>query len=100
MRKLLTKLFGDPNEAPLKPFQQVVARVNALEPQMEALSDLELRELANGFRDRIEDGETLDDLLPESFAATREAGRRSLEQRLRRDVRVHESVGGRHARRA
>ncbi len=81
MRKLLTKLFGDPNEAPLKPFQQVVAGVNALEPQMEALSDLELREMTNGFRDRLEDGETLDDLLPESFAATREAGRRALGQR-------------------
>ena len=81
MRKLLTKLFGDPNEAPLKPFQQVVAQVNALEPQMEALSDLELRELANGFRDRLEDGESLDALLPESFAATREAGRRALGQR-------------------
>ena len=49
MRKILTKLFGDPNEAPLKPYQKVVAQVNALEPQMEALSDLELRELANEF---------------------------------------------------
>ena len=48
---------------------------------MEALSDLELRELANGLRDRLEEGETLDDLLPESFAATREAGRRTLGQR-------------------
>jgi preprotein translocase subunit SecA len=81
MRKLLTKLFGDPNEAPLKPYQKVVAQVNVLEPQMEALSDLELRELANGLRDRLEDGEALDDLLPESFAATREAARRTLGQR-------------------
>jgi preprotein translocase subunit SecA len=81
MRKILTKLFGDPNEAPLKPYQKVVPQVNALEPQMEALSDLELRELANGLRDRLEEGETLDDLLPESFAATREAGRRTLSQR-------------------
>jgi len=81
MRKILTKLFGDPNEAPLKPYQKVVAQVNALEPQMEALSDLELRELSNGLRDRLEEGETLDDLLPESFAATREAGRRTLGQR-------------------
>ena len=81
MRKLLTKFFGDPNEAPLKPFQKVVAQVNALEPEMEALSDLELRELTNGLRDRLEEGETLDDLLPESFAATREAARRSLGQR-------------------
>src|ERR671913_1138356 len=81
MRKILTKLFGAPNEAPLKPFQKVVAQVNALEPQMEALSDLELRELTNGLRDRLEEGEILDDLLPESFAATREAARRSLGQR-------------------
>ena len=48
---------------------------------MAALSDLELRELSNGFRDRLEDGETLDDLLPESFAATREAALRALGQR-------------------
>lgn len=81
MRTLLTKIFGDPNEASLKPFQKVPAQVNALEPQMTALSDLELRELSNGFRDRLEDGEALDDLLPESFAATREAGRRALGQR-------------------
>src|SRR5687768_13786855 len=81
MRKILTKLFGDPNEAPLKPYQKVVPQVNALEPEMEALSDLELRERANGFRDRLEDGETLDDLLPESFAATREAARRAIGQR-------------------
>src|SRR5215211_4237355 len=81
MRKILTKLFGDPNEAPLKPYLKVVAQVNALEPRMEALSDLELRELTNGLRDRLEEGETLDDLLPESFAATREAGRRTLSQR-------------------
>ncbi|MBA2596250.1 MAG: preprotein translocase subunit SecA [Chloroflexia bacterium] len=81
MRNLLTKFFGDPNEAPLKPFLKVVDQVNALEPQMATLADLELRELANGFRDRLEDGEPLDALLPESFAATREAGRRTLGQR-------------------
>ena len=81
MRNLLVKIFGDPNEASLKPYQSIVPAVNALEPRMEALSDLELRELANGFRDRIEDGENLDDLLPESFAATREAARRALGQR-------------------
>ena len=81
MRNLLTKLFGDPNEVSLKPYQKIVPAVNALEPQIEALTDLELRELANGFRDRIEDGESLDDLLPESFAATREAARRALGQR-------------------
>src|SRR4051812_2146151 len=81
MRNLLTKIFGDPNEAPLKPYLKVPPAVNALESQMAALSDLELRELSNGFRDRLEDGETLDELLPESFAATREAARRALGQR-------------------
>jgi preprotein translocase subunit SecA len=81
MRNLLVKIFGDPNEASLKPFHHVVPEINAVEPRMEALSDLELRELANGFRDRLEDGETLDNLLPESFAATREAARRALGQR-------------------
>src|SRR3954471_10249567 len=81
MRNFLTKIFGDPNEAPLKPYLKVPPAVNALESQMAALSDLELRERANGFRDRLEEGETLDDLLPESFEATREAGRGTLGQR-------------------
>ena len=81
MRKLLTKIFGDPNEASLKPFMSVPERVAAHEPHMSSLTDLELRELTNTLRDRLEDGETLDDLLPESFAATREAGLRTLNQR-------------------
>ncbi|MDQ2655423.1 MAG: preprotein translocase subunit SecA, partial [Chloroflexota bacterium] len=76
-----TKIFGDPNEASLKPFQNVPERVAAHEPQMSSLTDLQLRELTNELRDRLEDGETLDDLLPESFAATREAGLRTLDQR-------------------
>jgi preprotein translocase subunit SecA len=81
MRKLLTKLFGDPNEASLKPFLNVPEQVAAHEPYMSSLTDLQLRELTNTLRDRFEDGETLDDLLPESFAATREAGLRALNQR-------------------
>ena len=81
MRKLLTKIFGDPNEASLKPFMSVPERVAVHEPHMSSLTDLQLRELTNTLRDRLEDGETLDDLLPESFAATREAGLRTLNQR-------------------
>ncbi len=81
MRKILTKIFGDPNEASLKPYQRVPEQVAVHEPHMSSLTDLELRELTNAFRDRLEDGETLDDLLPESFAATREAGLRTLNQR-------------------
>ncbi|MFN8675514.1 MAG: preprotein translocase subunit SecA [Thermomicrobiales bacterium] len=81
MRKILTKIFGDPNEASLKPFLNVPEQVAAHEPYMSSLTDLQLRELTNELRDRLEDGETLDDLLPESFAATREAGLRTLNQR-------------------
>ena len=74
MRNLLTKIFGDPNEAPLKPFQKVVPEVNALEPRMMELSDLELKELANRFRDRLEDGE-IDRRLPAGIVR-RDARRR------------------------
>ncbi|MEZ4565285.1 MAG: preprotein translocase subunit SecA [Thermomicrobiales bacterium] len=81
MRKFLTKIFGDPNEASLKPFLKIPEQVAAHEPHMSSLTDLQLRELTNELRDRLEDGETLDDLLPESFAATREAGLRTLNQR-------------------
>ncbi|MDQ3467622.1 MAG: preprotein translocase subunit SecA [Chloroflexota bacterium] len=81
MRGLLTKVFGDPNEASIKPYQTVVPDVNELEPEMEALSDEELAGLAEEFRGRLADGETLDDLMPESFAATREAARRTIGQR-------------------
>ncbi len=78
---LLTKVFGDPNEASIKPFQSVVERVNALEPGMQAFSDEQLRDSARQFRERWHNGESLDMMLPESFAATREVARRVLGQR-------------------
>ncbi|MBA3415561.1 MAG: preprotein translocase subunit SecA, partial [Chloroflexia bacterium] len=81
MRKLLYKLFGDPNEASIKPYQGVVPKVNDLEPAMQARSDEELAALAVSFRARIEAGEPLNDLMPDSFAATREVARRRLGQR-------------------
>ncbi len=81
MRGLLTKVFGDPNEASIKPFQHVPEDVNELESEMQALSDEELAELGAEFRGRLERGETLDELMPESFAATREVARRKLGQR-------------------
>ena len=81
MRGLLTRVFGDPNEAPVKPFQPIVADVNALEPEMAALDDAGLAALGAEFRGRLAAGETLDDLLPESFAATREVARRTIGQR-------------------
>ena len=81
MRGLLIKIFGDPNESSIKPFERIVPAVNALEPPMQQCSDDELRALRTAFHTRWENGETLDDLLPESFAATREVAKRTIGQR-------------------
>ena len=62
-------------------YEQRVARINAFEPEMELLEDDELREHANALRERARNGEPLDDLLYESFALTREAGRRTIAMR-------------------
>jgi preprotein translocase subunit SecA len=64
-----------------KAFEKNVARINELEPEMELMSDAELREEADKLRERGRNGEPLDDLLFESFALTREAGRRTMEMR-------------------
>ncbi len=64
-----------------KVFQKRVARINDFEPEMELLEDHELREHADALRDRARGGEALDELLPESFALTREAARRAIGQR-------------------
>ncbi len=64
-----------------KAFEKNVARINELEPEMELMTDAELREEADQLRERARNGEPLDDLLFESFALTREAGRRTLEMR-------------------
>jgi preprotein translocase subunit SecA len=61
--------------------EAMVAPINALEPEMQARSDAELRELTDVFRKRLDDGEDLDDLLPEAFAAVREASVRTLGKR-------------------
>ena len=78
---VLTKVFGSKNERELKRIQPVVEQINALEPQMQALSDEELRGQTPRFKQRLENGETLDDLLPEAFATVREASVRSLNMR-------------------
>ncbi|MCC6265918.1 MAG: preprotein translocase subunit SecA [Bryobacterales bacterium] len=78
---ILAKLFGTANERAVKRMQPVVQSINALEPAMEKLSDAELKQQTAKFRDRLEKGETLDDLLPEAFATVREAGRRVLGMR-------------------
>jgi preprotein translocase subunit SecA len=78
---LLTKVFGSQNERELKRLQPIVAQINALEPEIQALSDEKLRAQTAAFKQRIEQGETLDDLLAEAFATVREASKRTLKMR-------------------
>src|SRR5262249_5591840 len=78
--KLLSKIFGD-NDREVRKYLPIVDQINELEPATEALSDEELRGKTAEFRARIEQGEALDDLLPEAFAAVREAAKRKVGQR-------------------
>ncbi len=79
--KILTQIFGSRNERLLKQYRRTVEQVNALESRFEKLSDTELRAQTDAFRQRLAAGSTLDDLLPEAFAAVREAGKRTLKMR-------------------
>src|SRR3989344_8986286 len=78
---LLTKIFGSAGERDLKKIKPLVEKINALEKDLEKLSAEELRNKTEAFKIRIADGESLDDLLPEAFAAVREASKRTLGQR-------------------
>src|SRR5829696_4224267 len=77
----LIRLFGNSNERQIRRMRPIVVRINEMEPQMQALSDAELRAKTEELRQRLAAGETLEDLLPEAFAACREAGRRFLKMR-------------------
>ncbi|MBV5266970.1 MAG: preprotein translocase subunit SecA, partial [Burkholderiaceae bacterium] len=77
----LTKIFGSKNERELKKLWPVVDQINSFEPSMKALSNDELKAQTLRFKERIAKGETLDDLLPEAFAAVREASVRTLNMR-------------------
>ena len=79
--KLLTSIFGSRNDRLLKQYRQVVQQVNALEPSFELLSDSELRAKTDEYRARVAGGETLAAILPEAFAAVREASKRVLKMR-------------------
>ncbi|MDE2598327.1 MAG: preprotein translocase subunit SecA [Rhodocyclaceae bacterium] len=70
---VLKKLFGSRNDRLIKQYSQAVARINALEPAMQALDDDALRARTDEFRQRLAAGESLDDILPEAFAVVREA---------------------------
>ena len=74
-------IFGTKHERDVKRMRPAVAAINALEPAMQALSDTELRTKTDEFRKRLADGIELDALLPEAFAACREAARRTVEMR-------------------
>ena len=79
--KLLTQIFGSRNDRLLKQYRRVVEKINALEPQFEALSDEQLRAKTLEYKDRLAKGETLEQLLPEAFATVREGGKRVLKMR-------------------
>ena len=79
--KLLTSIFGSRNDRLLKQYRRVVSQVNTLESSFEGLDDAALRAKTDDYRQRIAQGATLDSLLPEAFAAVREAGKRSLKMR-------------------
>ncbi|MBO1324385.1 preprotein translocase subunit SecA [Acetobacter sp. TBRC 12305] len=81
LSRFVRALFGTANDRTLKVFQRRVSEINALEPQMQALDDAGLAAKTVEFRDRLAKGATLDDLLPEAFAVTREASRRVLGMR-------------------
>ncbi|UUO24146.1 preprotein translocase subunit SecA [Colwellia sp. M166] len=74
--KLMTKLFGSRNDRLLKQMCKEVTKINALEPVFEALSDEELKAKTTEFKERVEQGEVLDELIPEAFAVVREASKR------------------------
>ena len=80
-RSLLRKIFGSRNDRLLKAMEKQVNLINSLEEQFRGLSDSELAAKTTEFRQRFTDGETLDQLLPEAFAAAREAGQRTLSMR-------------------
>ena len=78
LNKFARRIFGSENDRKLKAAWATVEKINALEEEIQALSDLELRAKTPEFKERLERGETLDGLLPEAFAVVREAAKRSI----------------------
>ncbi len=81
MIQMFKKIFGTAGEREIKQMLPAVEQINSLEPRFEALSDEELRACTDQYRERLAQGEALEDLLPEAFATVREAARRVLGQR-------------------
>ena len=78
MSRISDMLFGTHSQRELKRIMPIVDRIESLRPQMQALTDEELRGKTEEFKHRIQEGETLDDLLPEAYAAVREGAKRAL----------------------
>jgi len=78
---IFDKIFGNANEKYLKKLQPLVDKINGLEKEFEGFSDEKLKDKTKEFKNRLKDGESLDSLLPEAFAAVREASKRTLDQR-------------------
>src|SRR5713101_4546110 len=78
---VLAKIFGTQNERDIKALRPLIVAINALEPQVQQLSDIDLAAKTIGFREKLAQGAPLDDMLVEAFAVVREAGRRVLNMR-------------------
>lgn len=79
--KVFNKIFGTYSEREIKRIMPIVKKINSLEPSIESLSDEELKNKTNEFKERLAKGETLDDILPEAFAVVRETSKRVLGMR-------------------
>ena len=77
----LDNLFNMADKKELKKFNKIVDSIDSLEPKFESMSDKELKDMTNVFKERLANGETLDDILPEAFAVVREASKRVLGMR-------------------
>ena len=78
---ILTKVIGSKNERELNKIKPVVEKINAFEPQMQAMNDEQLKTQTGLFKERLNNGESIDDILPEAFATVREASVRTLDMR-------------------
>lgn len=78
INKFLSRLFGSHNQRVIKKVLPIIERINELEKKYRALPDAAFPKMAGELRERLKKGETLDDILPDVFAATRESARRSI----------------------
>ena len=81
MANILEKIFGSYSERELKRIMPIVESIEAMEPEIRALTDAQLRAKTDEFKERLANGETLDDILPEAFAVVREAADRVIGER-------------------